>query len=453
MLASLWAITRNSFTEIIRQPIYIILLVAGILLTAVSPYVTMFGMKSGEQLLVDMGLATMLLLGVVLGVVNSSQVIHRQIESRTAGAIMSKPVGRLVFLLGQFLAVTLAMALAIFVLAVVLLLALRMGVQLAAGVKTDWVAVIGMFGPLILAMLMGGFSNFFYRLNFSSSAVLSGVVLYSLAAVMLFTMTAEGQVAPRYVTFLLAYTRNIHQVALAALLVFFAVWVLSSFAVAVSTRANTVLSAIITVTAFFVFLVAQFLLSPVSTIRARIPLAEREEDTTVNMSVLRQSLRESNWALQENLKDVNVVRETRQEIVWMREGREATIREVYNREIQLEPESQESKRTVVEMHLERYRDPQGVEMPAEEMVVDALNAAGFVESVDYRRSEIQVWPDYPVIGRIIPHLYVFWVSDKLMSDKPVIPPKYVGMAGLYALGNCLGLLALAAYLFEGRDLV
>ena len=62
MISSLWAITKNSFNEIIRQPIYGILVGIGLALIGLSPLFAMFALLQAEKLVVDMGLATILFL-------------------------------------------------------------------------------------------------------------------------------------------------------------------------------------------------------------------------------------------------------------------------------------------------------------------------------------------------------------------------------------------------------
>jgi len=133
LFRSLWAITKNAFIEVIRQPIYGILLLVGVGLIALSPIITMFAMMEDVKLLVDMGLGTIFMVGITLAILSATQVISREIEVKTAGAVMSKPVGRFVFVAGKFLGVTLAMALACYVFILILLMTVRMGVPDGAG--------------------------------------------------------------------------------------------------------------------------------------------------------------------------------------------------------------------------------------------------------------------------------------------------------------------------------
>ena len=68
MFGSLIAIAKNSFTEVVRQPAYGILVLVGMALIAFSPVVTAFTMMEDVKLVVDMGLGTIFMVGIALAV-------------------------------------------------------------------------------------------------------------------------------------------------------------------------------------------------------------------------------------------------------------------------------------------------------------------------------------------------------------------------------------------------
>lgn len=256
MLSSFWAITKNAFIEIIRQPVYGILLLAGLALTGLSPAITMFSMASDETLMVDMGLATLFLLGLVVAVLSATQVVSREIESQTVGAVISKPVGRFLFVLGKFGGVSLAMSVFCFLLSVMLLTVLRIGVPSTGSWRMDYPALLAALVPLLLAMVLGVYCNYFYQWNFTSTAILVSLPLYVLAFGVLLVVNAGWQ--PELFPKVFA-ERHAWQVARAAVLAFLGVWILSSVAVAASTRLNVVMNVIVCLTVFFVGMTAQFL--------------------------------------------------------------------------------------------------------------------------------------------------------------------------------------------------
>ncbi len=256
MLSSFWAITKNSLIEVIRQPIYGILLLVGMTLIAFSPAITMFGMTSDDALMVDMGLATILLLGVIMSVFGATQIINREIESQTVGAIISKPVGRVLFVVGKFAAMTLAMALSSYLLVLTLLMTLRMGVPSTAAWRMDYPVLLAELVPLLVAIGLGMYCNYFYHWNFCSTAIVAGFPLYTLAFAMLLLVNHGWEF--EFIPAVFA-ERYCWQVARAALLVFMGVWVLSSVALALSTRLNVVVNAAFCFVLFFVGMITQFL--------------------------------------------------------------------------------------------------------------------------------------------------------------------------------------------------
>jgi len=347
VLSSFWAITKNSLIEVIRQPIYGILLLAGMVLTGLSPAITMFSMASDESLMVDMGLGMILLLGLVVAVLSATQVVSREIEAQTVGAIMSKPVGRFVFIVGKFAAVSLAMLLACYLLTLMLLTVLRIGVPSTASWRLDYPAFLAALVPLLLAFALGIYCNYFYHWNFTSTAIMLSLPFYTAAFGVLLVINGGWQVEFIPKVFV---ERHAWQVAEAAVLAFLGVWVLSSVAVAVSTRLNVVMNAVICLILFFLGMISQYLFSG-------------------------------------SAQDLG---------------------------------------------------------PA----LGALRLDGSLLSALGRALAACVsW----VALRVVPSLYVFWVGDQLVSEAPYIPLGYVWTAAAYAVGFCAAMVALAAFLFERRE--
>ncbi len=256
MLASLWTIAKNSFIEIIRQPVYVILLTMGMAMIAFSPAVTMFSLVEDEKLMVDIALATMILLGIAISVLSVTQTISREIESQTVGAILSKPVGRAVFVVAKFVGVTMAIATAGWLLSLTLFITLRIGVPTSAAYEADWPAMIAVIAPFFLAVAIGVYCNYFYRWSFSSTAVVFGALLYAASMGLMLLITPEWglDLVPQ-----VYLDRYLAEVATAAGLVWLGVWVISSVALVASTRVNVMLNAIICIVVFFVGMISQFL--------------------------------------------------------------------------------------------------------------------------------------------------------------------------------------------------
>ncbi len=106
------AVALSTFKTEVSQPVYTILLVAGIIgvcLFVILPYNT-FG--EDIKMLKDSGLTLILVFSIFLAIWASSKSIAEEIEGRTALTVLSKPIGRRQFIVGKFLGI--AWALAIF---------------------------------------------------------------------------------------------------------------------------------------------------------------------------------------------------------------------------------------------------------------------------------------------------------------------------------------------------
>ena len=224
-------IATNAFMELIRQPVFLLLMTGSVLfeIFLAVPYYFAFGEE--PKLVENSALAVMLLAGLFGAVLSASSSLAREIRTGTALAVLSKPVGRAQFFLAKYAGLAAALAVLSYVNLIGVLLASRMAFD-AYG-KTDLPA-IGIFAAgVVLAYALAGFSNFFLRRPFASDAVLALVVTATLAAFLVFhfvrqmqTMGVEAHVDWRLVP--------------AGILVLFALWILAALAIACSTRLDTI---------------------------------------------------------------------------------------------------------------------------------------------------------------------------------------------------------------------
>jgi ABC-type transport system involved in multi-copper enzyme maturation permease subunit len=226
-----FTIAVNAFMELIRQPIFLLLMTGSVLfeIFLAVPYYFAFG---DEPKLVDNSvLAVMLLSGLFGAVLSASSSLAREIRSGTALAVLSKPVGRAQFLLAKFAGLAVALLLLTYVNMIGVLLASRMAFD-AYG-KTDLPA-IGIFAAgILLAYALAGFSNFFLRRPFVSDAVFAMLVFTTLAAFLVFQFTTQKESLGTMAT----VNWNLLP---AAILILFALWILAAVALACSTRLDTI---------------------------------------------------------------------------------------------------------------------------------------------------------------------------------------------------------------------
>jgi ABC-type transport system involved in multi-copper enzyme maturation permease subunit len=234
-------IAANAFMELVRQPIFLLLMTGSVLfeIFLAVPYYFAFGDE--PKLVENSALAVMLLAGLLGAVLSASSSLAREIRTGTALAVLSKPVGRAQFLLAKYAGLAVALSLLAYVNMVGVLLASRMAFD-AYG-KTD-MAALGIFGAgVVLAYGLAGFSNFFLRRPFVSDAVFALVLLTTLAAFAIFQFTSQMES--------LGTAGQVNWNLLpAGILILFALWILAALALACSTRLDTI-PTLAVCTAFF----------------------------------------------------------------------------------------------------------------------------------------------------------------------------------------------------------
>lgn len=256
MFKGLPAITANSFTETIRQPIYGVVIAITILVLFFSPSLSMFTLDDDNLLLKDVGLSTLLVAGLFIAVFAAATVITEEIENKTVLTVLSKTVGRATFILGKFFGITGAVLLAMYFLSLILLMLVRNGVPQTARHETDTVVAIlglGSLGGTLLICLAG---NYFYRWRFSTTFVLTGSILSSLAIAIMCFLDAGWTYNPQENHIA---TELIGPIVLTVI----AVLILTAVAIAVATRLGLIMTLSICSLVFILGVVLQHLLGPV----------------------------------------------------------------------------------------------------------------------------------------------------------------------------------------------
>src|SRR6478672_11987030 len=174
-------IASNAFMELVRQPIFLLLMTTSVVfeIFLATPYYFAFGDE--PKLVKNSTLAVMLLAGLLGAVLSASASLAREIRTGTALAVLSKPVGRTQFLLAKYVGLIAALSLLTYVNLLGSLLASRMAFD-AYG-STDKFALGFFLLAMVLAYMMGGFSNFYLRRTFVSNAVFSVVAMATAAFV------------------------------------------------------------------------------------------------------------------------------------------------------------------------------------------------------------------------------------------------------------------------------
>ena len=107
--------------EAVRQPVFLLSVALAAALLVLNTFLPFFSLGEDVKMLKDTGLATMLIVGLLVAVWTASTTIHDEIEGRTAMTLLSKPINRRQFVLGKYLGILQAVGLLTVVVGVIFL--------------------------------------------------------------------------------------------------------------------------------------------------------------------------------------------------------------------------------------------------------------------------------------------------------------------------------------------
>ena len=185
----LLTIARNAFVETVRQPIFGVLILLTFVTLVLDVPLSAWTMgegkaeykKTDQQLLVNLGLSSLLLSGLFISAFGAAGVLSREIEDRTVLTVISKPVRRAVLVVGKYLGISAALVVAYYLCALVFLMTVRHGVKPAVSDPLDMPVIVLGFSSLAATLLAALFCNYFFGWNFISASVATGAVLLSSA--------------------------------------------------------------------------------------------------------------------------------------------------------------------------------------------------------------------------------------------------------------------------------
>ncbi len=244
------AIAFNAFMELVRQPVFLLLLTSSAVFEVFLSCVQYFGFGDEPKLVKNSVLAVMFFSGLFGAVLTASSSVAREIRSGTALTVLSKPVGRALFLLAKYAGVLAAITLMCYVNLLAALLASRMAFDAYGGVEVP--ALLVFSGSIALAYAIAAFSNFFLRRPFMADAVLSVVIMETLAFVVInyikkTSFFPDANVAIDW------------RILPSGILILFALWILAGIAVACSTRLDTIPTLAVCTGFFLIGLVSDYL--------------------------------------------------------------------------------------------------------------------------------------------------------------------------------------------------
>ncbi len=165
-------IAFNAFMELVRQPVFLLLFCVSSLLIIILAAVPYFGFGGTDlspvnadiKMVKDGALSVMFISGLLAAVICASSSLSREISTGTALAVLSKPVGRMHFIIGKYLGIIGGLSVGTYLNLIVLLLASRQAYDAYGNPDIVGVMTLGIF--IALAFICAGLVNYFFQKPF-----------------------------------------------------------------------------------------------------------------------------------------------------------------------------------------------------------------------------------------------------------------------------------------------
>ncbi|MFG0293927.1 MAG: ABC transporter permease [Phycisphaerales bacterium JB050] len=456
MFGQTLSIARNTFVEAIRQPIYFVLILAGSLMQVFNVLLAAYSMDYTEEglevqkdnkLLLDMGLATVLVICTLLAAFIATNVLSKEIENKTALTVISKPIGRPVFIFGKFLGVSAAMTMAFVTLLAFFLLAMRHEVMSTARDSLNWSVIVTGGLALVVSVGAGIWGNFFYGWVFSSTTtrLLAPLSIGAWGITLLiernFKLRDFG--AEDYVSSVVQ-----PQVLLAAGAILLAMLVLTALALCVSTRLGQVMTIVVCAGVFIGGLMSNYLLGRYAFVNEHFAVVD-----TVNTEFEDDTINQAGNSVSLTLTAIpNIDIEPGQPVYFGPAPNGVALAVPKH-----QPFTGDVTRPNDLVDPDKFGRSLAVQAyDAEERELTIVNAGGlpvsrmpregdylFMQPTRHNAPALAAWS-------IVPNLQSYWLVDAITQGHP-IPARYIGLVVLYTAFQITGFLSLSVMLFQTRD--
>lgn len=241
-----YRLTLNTFRECVREPIFFLLLLVGLVLICILPMFSMFVFREQVKLVVDSSMATTMVLGLIVAALCSSHTITREMRNGTVLLLLSNPVPRYTFITAKIVGVT--MALTVFTFSMIA--ASFVAVMIAKDqFRLDFGAMAFYYGVLAVCALTAAVLNYLKGISFPSAITFLTAAALPIYAVLLYLVQGapddEGFIPPlQFIT--------------ALSLLFPAVWLMGAISAALATRCGIVTNLTSCSILFFLGLISKY---------------------------------------------------------------------------------------------------------------------------------------------------------------------------------------------------
>lgn len=120
------AVAQSTFRETVRDRIFYLVGLFGLVLVGSSAVLSPLTIGAQGKIVLDVGLGSLLLFGLLVAVMVGSTMVRKEIDRRTITTILAKPVGRREYLLGKYCGLSLTLTVMVGMMLLVFLAAIAL---------------------------------------------------------------------------------------------------------------------------------------------------------------------------------------------------------------------------------------------------------------------------------------------------------------------------------------
>jgi ABC-type transport system involved in multi-copper enzyme maturation permease subunit len=121
------SIAFNTFRESAREKLLYVALIFGGILIVSTFILSPLAVGARDKIILDVGLASISILGVLTAILVGSTLVHKEVEKRAIYIVLTRPVSRARYVIGKFSGIVLAIAALVGVMTIFLVAALLLG--------------------------------------------------------------------------------------------------------------------------------------------------------------------------------------------------------------------------------------------------------------------------------------------------------------------------------------
>jgi|CXWL01.1.fsa_nt_gi hypothetical protein len=190
----LLAITRNTFLQTLRQPVFGIVVIVALGSMALAPSLTGWTLDDDNKLLRDLGLSTLLIQGLFLACFGASNAIDVEIEDKTILTVAAKPLARWLLVIGKYFGLIGAIAATHYLTSIAFFMAMRHGVLQSSAEKSDLTVVALGPGVMLLVVIAATALNYVLEWRFLPTLVNLALPAMTLAGAVLLVFDRDWRI-------------------------------------------------------------------------------------------------------------------------------------------------------------------------------------------------------------------------------------------------------------------